>query len=825
MPAVWALATGCLGPAHAPVSRLNDSSGSRRSVGEARPSLTVVAREGDARGGLAIAVATQGIAPDRGALVGVSLAALVERRLAAVGIEATAIGGWDGWRVRALVASPTQAAATLIAIRRALVTRVSAGEPALGAVVERAAALASRPHATGALLDVVRCTGEANASGADAPPSFSEVEAWRAASTGFARVAVGVVGTEDVADAVAQALVSGGPWPRGLPLEPGLRSVAEARSFVYDASGDVEPGAARIVLTARTRTADRAAAAAAILGDAHGPLASRLASLEAPARLRSVTATAHVDGGCLAATLDLDARSLVVDAAARIATAAALARQEVVVELADVAPEPGLGRSLATRAADPRDAAERAAWWALAGQASSRDDPAVEIELLVGLATAKDATQPAALSRSDEISREIDRATLAWHAPVVEARTRIERGQGEVWVLLASPCGTSPESAGDAGLDAAVALSASLQSAETAGDVQVEPYVASEGVGVLVHGASRPGETPGAQARRLGDVAARAFAGEAPSSAQLTRARTLLLVHASEAEGRAMGALALALSPGHPSWVLPAGTPMGLAAFSDDTLKMRAGALRAGPLRVAVMANVDGAQADAAVRAVDRWIARRPGESRTCPAVASLPAPRPGTYAVDRPAGALSEAILAIGLPRENRDALASATWLAAALNGPEGLLARLAGSSGDAPREGEPAWSAAVVGAPLAPGLTIRLQAPDGAVDAGVAQARALIEKLRLEGPTVDDWNRASSVVSSNRLAAALQPRQRVVDLWRSQPELPVPSLDATRAFAATYLRDDSLLVIAARPPRVEATARAGAHDPRAKSRAQGAP
>jgi hypothetical protein len=583
----------------------------------------------------------------------------------------------------------------------------------------------------------------------------------------------------------------------------------------------VEPGAARIVLTARTPTAEKAAAAASILGDARGPLASRLASLEAPAHLRSVTATAHVDGGCLAATVDVDARSLSVDTAARIATAASLARQETAVELADVAPELDLGRSLATRAADPRDAAERAAWWALAGSSSDPDDEAMGIKLVVGLATAKDVAQPAASARSDEIRSEIDRATLAWAAPVVDARVGIEHGQGELWVLVASPCGTSTESSGDAGLDAAVALAAALQSAEVGGDAQAEPYVSSEGVGVLVHGVSRPGEAPAAQARRLADLAARAFVGEAPSAAHFARARTLLLLHASEPESRAMDALASALSPGHPSWVQPAGTAIGLASASDEALKMRAAALRLGPLRVAVLANADAAQADGVVRAVDRWVARRPGESRACPAVASLSAPRPGTYAVDRPAGALSEAILAIGLPAGNRDAVVDATWLAAALDGPEGLLVRSLGSSGDGPRAGEPMWSAGVVGAPLAPGFMIRLRAPDGAIDAAVAQARALLDKLRLEGPRSDDWTRAASGVASDRLSAELQPRQRLVALWLSHPEPPSPSLDAIRAFAAAYLRDDSFLVIAARPPRVEALPHGvAAHDPRARAR-----
>jgi hypothetical protein len=493
-----------------------------------------------------------------------------------------------------------------------------------------------------------------------------------------------------------------------------------------------------------------------------------------------------------------------------------LARQEIAVELTDVAPDPELARSLATRAADPRDAAERAAWWALTGTTAA-SDPAVGVQLIVGLATAKDAAQPAAFARSDEIRSEIDRATLAWQAPVVEARTRVEHGQGELWVLVASPCGTSTESSGDAGLNAAVALSATLQALDGAGDAEVEPYVSADGVGVLAHGASHVGESPAAQARRLADLAGRAFAGETPSEPHFGRARTLLMLHASEGEARIMDALASALAPGHPSWVFPTGTASALAAASDDALKMRAAALRSGPLRVAVLANVDVPQAEAAVRAVDRWVARRPGESRACSAVASPSVPRPGTYAVDRPAGLVSQAVLAIGLPPRHGDVLASASWLAAALDGPDGLLARGLGPGGSG---AEPAWSASVVGAPLAPALTIRLRAPDDAIDTAVGQARALLDKLRLEGPKAEDWSRAASRMASDRIARALQPRQRVIDLWLSQPEPPSPSLETLRAFAGSYLSDDSLLIVAARPARVEPPARAATRDSRARSR-----
>jgi len=84
--------------------------------------------------------------------------------------------------------------------------------------------------------------------------------------------------------------------------------------------------------------------------------------------VRSVIATAHVDGGCVATAIELAARDLGADAAVHIATAAALARQELAVEIGDAAAPADLARSLVTRASDPRDAAERAAWWTLAGR-------------------------------------------------------------------------------------------------------------------------------------------------------------------------------------------------------------------------------------------------------------------------------------------------------------------------------------------------------------------------------------------------------------------------------------------------------------------------
>jgi hypothetical protein len=793
-----------------------------RETGDGRPPLAVVEREGDPRGAIGVAVTMEGIAAERGAMPAVALAALVEARLRARGIDASATGGWGGWRLSALVASPDEAVQLVDRVREAMLAPVVGGEAALVAVARKVSALTRRPLPDRALVGVVQCTGEAFGTASDAVPDVAELERWRRASLGLGRVAFASAGDGALAGATAHALVRAPAWPAATPGRLEAPSV-DARAVVYDASGELPPGAARIVVTVRTATAEQAVAAAPSLGDPLGPLASRLAALDAPARVRSVVATAHADGGCVAATLDLAARDLIADTATRIAIAAALARQELSVELADITPSSYFGRDLAARAADPREAAERAAWWTLAGRRAVEGED-LRTALTVGVAAPRDVSAPGADPSADQLRSEIDRATIAWHAPAVESRTRIERGQGEAWILFASTCGVLAEAAGDAGAGAAVALAAASRAGSTAADASVEPYVTTDGVGVLAHGPARVGESAAAHARRLGDLAARAFAADPLDPERIVQARTALLVRAGNVESRALGALGDALAPGHPSWVEPFGTRFGLASASEDAIVLRSSALRAGPLRVAVLANTDPAQAEAAVRAVDRWVARRPAETRACPPMTTPVTPRPGTYAIDLPAGAPSEALLALPLTPSDDGARVAAIWMAAALDGPDGLLAHaLGGVPGDA---ADPVlahgWSAALVGAPRSPALVVRLTGPDASLDGAVAQTRNLLDRIRQGGLREADRSRAAQSLARSAFAESLDPRARTLELWRSEPgptqgtpsapsapgepaSPPGPSLEALRAFAAASLHDEALVIVAARPPRLD--------------------
>jgi len=104
----------------------------------------------------------------------------------------------------------------------------------------------------------------------------------------------------------------------------------------------------------------------------------------------------------------------------------------------------------------------------------------------------------------------------------------------------------------------------------------------------------------------------------------------------------------------------------------------------------------------------------------------------------------------------------------------------------------------------PRAPALVVRIEAPDASLDAAVAQARALLDRLRQGAIDEADRARATAVVVHARAVADLDPRTRAIGLWRGDSAPPgPPSLESLRAFAAATLRDEALVIVAARPPR----------------------
>jgi hypothetical protein len=767
--------------------------------------VVLVTREGDPAGAIAVAVTTSGIgwseSPGDSPEAATALAGLIESRLRAKAIDAVVTPSWDSVRASALVTNEAEAGRLADALREAL-TR-PAGESDLGSARRKLAALGQRPLRDRALTRWARCVGATYALPEHAGKDYADVdvarlERWRTAALGLGRVAVAVTGSTAIAEVVASSILEGPAWKIGAPI-PARTDNTELSVDVYEAAPDL---AAVPVLyaTLDVGTSSAAVTTAEALGDPRGPLASRLSELDLPFRLREVTGAAHARGGCVGVVLEAApsaqaASAAGADLAGRVADAVALVQLEAAVFLA----EPGAardGRVLSRRSGDAREAAERAAWWALVDQtAPPRGAGSVALAVPSRRGTKDVALEPS----KGALATAVTRATAVWNKPIVEARSRVESGQGEAWILVGSPCGTDGEADSDAGLTA-LFVAAAADGSKTSSDVRVEPWVSADGAGLLVHGPALAGEAPAAHARRLADIGARSFAAEPISIASLGRARADLLRRDARNDGSALSMLASALAPQHSSWVVPWGSSEPLARSSDGAVLLRAQALRAGPLRVAVLANADTSQADAAVRAADRWVARRTSDTRACRVSTGAEPPRPGTYAASSRPGSVPAAYLAFPLPAGDEAAHDAAMLVAAALSEGEGALLDKA-LGGALARES----SAHVLGWPRAPALVVRVAAAQASLDAAVMQARALIDRVHKGGLPSSDFERATVAQARSVLATSLDPRARVVATWRGDP-IGVPhrvSLDDIRAFAQRYLGEDGMVVVAARPPR----------------------
>lgn len=760
-----------------------------------RPPLALVPREGDPAPGFAVAISTEGLAPNQPGEATIALATLLEERLreAWPGVEARA--GMDSVLVRGLIGD-REIGALVAAVDHAL--RAPTQPTERPAVKRRLAALAKRPLPDPELRAVAECRGDAYAS-APAGATDLDVEPIRSAAATLGRVAFALVGPTAPTKTAADAVSHLEPWSVGAPVAPPTPPVTSRAEWV-EAPGLAAARSARAYVVTRTKDPGRAVAAARALGAPGSALIARMGVLDGAPRVDDVTGTTALSGGCVGVTLDFGPIDVTAPATApRLATAVALAAQEVQAALEPAGNTRAAGRALARQAADPREAAERAAWWALTSTPPVVVVPRREAppRAFVVHAPGKDKATPPDVEAA--FGAALDRAVSQLEKPAVQSRTRVERGQAELWMLFASPCGTAAEVSNDAGLSAAFARSASEALRVGSTEVVVEPWATPDAVGLLAHAPALAGEAPAAHARRVADVVARALVAEPVDERAAARVRAGLRAKVGDPRPRALFALAESLSPGHPSWIFPDGSPDTLAKVSIASLGTRAAALREGPLRAAVLANVDDAQADVAVRTADRWVTRRPEGARACPVPNAANVPRPGMYVVDAPG--IYEAYLAFPVANDARDA---AAWLAEALSEGGGLLATSVVGAGLARSA-----TARVVGGPFAQALVIHVAATEASLDGAVAQVRALLERVRKGAVTDADWSKIAAARATRTARVALDPRERIAALFADAgPSRDVsPTSARLTPVAERLLREDAMTVVALRPPRPRPT------------------
>ena len=614
---------------------------------EARPRLTRVTRDGDPAPAVAVVFVT-----DLGPGISTALAAIVEGRLHAAGFDAEVHVDRDAFRARLSLPDPGRAAAFFAALASATSRPVAPGGAEIALAAQRLQSLRRHPLDAPELSAVAACTGALGIAAGEPLPDLAgdsgarSLETARRAALHTGNIAVAAVGPAAFGAAVEHALARSDGWPAVTTGAPPAWPTADVAG-VYTAPGLGRRGA-RLTLAVRVADPASAAAAAERLGAPDSPLVARLRLLPEAWRVVQVAGVARPRGGCVGVVIEtaqrapgiaVDDGGFAVRSAERrpqtpvgAALAAAVARRDVIAELGA-----GTGAGIAERqsltAADPREAASRAAWWSLAGAepgARPRWVTALGIPVPADRSprdTVSAATDPAADAR---FQAEIERASGSAATAGAERRFLVERGQGELWMLLASPCGVAEEGALDAGYGALATLAA-LETRRRADGVAFEPWITADGIGVFAHAPFRDErETAVDLARRVADAAARVLTATAPPTEATAAARSATLdhlEHSAGAQGAALAAFAALASPDHPSWIEPFGTWSRIAGAGAEGVRLRAQALAQGPLRVAVLANVDGAQAAAAGDAVDRWLAPIAGP-RVCHAGAAAPRAR-----------------------------------------------------------------------------------------------------------------------------------------------------------------------------------------------------
>jgi hypothetical protein len=730
-----------------------------------------VERDGDPSRGLALAVHVAA-APAAVAM----LSWLVEGRLRGAGFDRLSTQtSASGFVVYALGDDEEQVGRFIRDGNRALLTPVSATD-----AEHLAAHLASEPveiarSASEAAL--AQCAGEPlYAPGSEGTRSAAgDVNKWLD-SLHVGDVAFSVVGSRKYLDSATRAAAALTAWTRLGSTSwniPDTDEIGSARAVGPLTLSVALSGGAPAPLMA---TAER-------IGQTESLFATRLGAGFPAWQVARVST--HLDGGsaCLRVDLQSTGAAPTVEAVARSAWNAL---DELQHTLARVDSGPWVLAKQVLAAESPREAAAVAAWQALNGNGRS-----AELHRLVHYAG--DLAPPAS---SERLAQLFQSAAPSEHSGP-EAAAEVEPGQSNFWMLLASPCGTSAEDAATAGT-LALALHSTALSATGRDGVVLEPWLNVDSVGILAHApAATAQESPEAQAERVAEALARALLRAGPSPEAISASREVLL--GTLAAGPTPGwSLALRQTSGnHPSWLDARGTWSTLSALSARSVELQREAFLRGRLRLASVGNHDEAQIAAGEQRLRNLL--HGAESGRAACVPHRPVlPVAGQYRVEAASQRNTEAILAVPLPAGAEGLPEEALWTEMLMNRTDGWLQQALMQPGLVSTA-----RARVLGGVAAAALVIELRALDGKRDAAVAQVRGLLGRLRAGAATGEDAQRAQESLQRRRAELALNPRARVVELWRrGLPHARPGTLEGLRALHRSAFEPGREVVVLTDPP-----------------------
>jgi hypothetical protein len=356
-------------------------------------------------------------------------------------------------------------------------------------------------------------------------------------------------------------------------------------------------------------------------------------------------------------------------------------------------------------------------------------------------------------------------------------------------MLAASPCGAA-ETRDDAGFGALV-VRALADRTQGEGDVMLEPWISPDGIGLLAHSAPRDvHETGPALASRVAAALGRALIGPKPSGTDLAAARAGLLEELGPGPRPGFWHSLDAASAGRPAWLEPRGTFASLSMATSESVTARQRDLTSGPLRVAVLANDDAAQAKSATSTLERWLRPVRFDSKQCPKSHEL-RPRTGEFTIetsvqDPPEGAY----VAVALRPQPFGPTRAAAATVFLLNRRGGWLEQALSGAGLAASA-----RARFQGGGHAAALVIEIRAVDRMREA-VAQVRALLDRLAQGAASASDLALAEKEQHKLFATLNLDPRRRIVNLWSGTDADPALDVATFRSFCGA-LRAESHVVV----------------------------
>jgi len=727
----------------------------RREI-DNHPPINLVVRLGDPLPAVAFASAH-----DSGSVASVALSALILARLSAHGVtDVLSVPTESGIELAVLCADSAAARAFIEQVTAALATPVGERDDALRLIQQHLAALRSRSFAGKAEASVAECSGELGQLPGAAVPDVStpagraQIEGYRRFAFASRAGAFAALGSSEFVNAAARELEQAPSWPNGDAAE-------DPWPASDSADADSAEGARRLSVALRVADADAALASLRSLTTEHAALASRLRTFLPGFAIERVAFQARPRGACLRVDLSLPEGD------------PGLTPKEAALAVSLVSEEAHATESATPRAieeniiapSDPRQAAARAAWRALTGLQEAGPERRV-----VGVSV--HPTESPGFNAFASALHEFE--TRPPRAPL-ETRVRAEPGQAELWVLLGSPCGTLDESNDNAGQSA---LALTMAARESSAEVALEPWVTPDAVGLLAHAPRRALESANEQAARVARALARALSERSSAGDALASAQAELFLAAGGSPRPGYARLLDALAPDHSAWLDARGTWASLAEANRDGVAARGREILHGPLRVAVLANEDEAQAAAATHALDRWFAPWREDPRRCQTSAERPA-RSGELSLTVPDTAKTENSY-LGLPFPSRLKYErEAEALAMLLNAPRGPLALALNAE-----HINASARASIIGGARTAAVVIEIRASDDDARKATLEVRRALDRFVVSQPSNDDLAAVQRMAAQRGLGASLDPRRRIVDLWRGGAAEGTLSRSSLRAF-----------------------------------------